>query len=87
MVKKLSYAPKSIEFQKTVEADSTIKKDIAPDMSEVIDVQPELIELEEEQQETPAQQSTAKETKKPSVKDIDFDTIDIAEEDLPFGKQ
>ena len=56
-------------------------------MSEVIDVQPELIELQEEQQEAPVEQSTTKETKKPSAKDIDFETLDIAEEDLPFGKQ
>ena len=34
----LKYAPKSIEFQKSVEADSTIKHEIAPDMSEIIDV-------------------------------------------------
>lgn len=34
----LKYAPKSIEFQKSVEADSTIKNEIARDMSDIIDV-------------------------------------------------
>lgn len=34
----LKYAPKSIELQKTIEADSTIKNEIAADMSEIIDV-------------------------------------------------
>lgn len=34
----LKYAPKSIELQKTVEADSTIKTEISDDMSNVIDV-------------------------------------------------
>lgn len=34
----LKYAPKSIELQKSVEADSTIKNEIASDMSEIIDV-------------------------------------------------
>lgn len=34
----LKYAPKSIELQKTVEADSTIKTEISEDMSQVIDV-------------------------------------------------
>ena len=34
----LKYAPKSIELQKTVEADETIKEDIAEDMSFVVDV-------------------------------------------------
>lgn len=34
----LKYAPKSIELHKSVEADSTIKTEIAKDMSEVIDV-------------------------------------------------
>lgn len=34
----LKYAPKSIELQKTVEADSTIKTEINEDMSNVIDV-------------------------------------------------
>ncbi|WP_083256107.1 recombinase RecT [Domibacillus iocasae] len=81
----LKYAPKSIEFQKTVEADSTIKKEIASDMSEVIDVQHELIDLPEKT--PPAEPEPKKETKKPSAKDIDFETIDIAEDDLPFGKQ
>lgn len=48
----LKYAPKSIELQKTVEADSTIKNEINEDMSNVIDVtdytvlddQPEVVE-------------------------------------------
>lgn len=34
----LKYAPKSIELQKTIEADSTIKNEIAADMSEIIDI-------------------------------------------------
>ncbi|MFD1206675.1 recombinase RecT [Sporosarcina contaminans] len=34
----LKYAPKSIELQKSVEADSTIKNEISEDMSDVIDV-------------------------------------------------
>lgn len=34
----LKYAPKSIELQKTVEADETIKTEIHEDMSQVIDV-------------------------------------------------
>lgn len=34
----LKYAPKSIELQKTVEADETIKQELSSDMSEVIDV-------------------------------------------------
>lgn len=48
----LKYAPKSIELQKTVEADYTIKNEINEDMSNVIDVtdytvledQPEVVE-------------------------------------------
>jgi recombination protein RecT len=34
----LKYAPKSIELQKTIEADSTIKNELAADMSDIIDV-------------------------------------------------
>jgi len=34
----LKYAPKSIELQKTIDADSTIKNDFAADMSDIIDV-------------------------------------------------
>lgn len=34
----LKYAPKSIEMQKAVEADLTIKKELSDDMSQVIDV-------------------------------------------------
>lgn len=52
----LKYAPKSIELQKVVEADSTIKTEINEDMSNVIDVtdytvlddQPEVTETSEE---------------------------------------
>ncbi|WP_082860632.1 recombinase RecT [Domibacillus aminovorans] len=76
----LKYAPKSIEFQKTVEADSTIKQEIAPDMSEVIDVHHELIE----EPDTPVEEETVQETKKPSAKDTDLDAIQISDDDLPF---
>ncbi|MGG3450230.1 recombinase RecT [Domibacillus aminovorans] len=76
----LKYAPKSIEFQKTVEADSTIKQEIAPDMSEVIDVQHELIE----EPDTSVEQEPVQETKKPSAKDTDLDAIQISDDDLPF---
>lgn len=34
----LKYAPKTIEIQKTVEADETIKQELSSDMSEVIDI-------------------------------------------------
>lgn len=34
----LKYAPKSIELQKTIDADSTIKNELAADMSDIIDV-------------------------------------------------
>lgn len=34
----LKYAPKSIELQKSVEADSTIKTELSQDMSDVIDI-------------------------------------------------
>lgn len=43
----LKYAPKSIEFQKAYESDSTIKKEIAPDMSEIIDITSEVSEVTE----------------------------------------
>ncbi len=76
----LKYAPKSIEFQKTVEADSSIKQEIAPDMSEVIDVQHELIE----EPDTSVEQEPVQETKKPSAKDTDLDAIQISDDDLPF---
>lgn len=46
----LKYAPKSIELQKVVEADETIKTEISEDMSDVIDVT-EYSVVEEEQQE------------------------------------
>ncbi|GGA31334.1 recombinase RecT [Psychrobacillus lasiicapitis] len=46
----LKYAPKSIELQKTIEADSTIKNEISADMSEIIDVTDySVIEEQEEQ--------------------------------------
>lgn len=51
----LKYAPKSIELQKSVEADSTIKNEISEDMSDVIDITdysvedtPDVIEAQEE---------------------------------------
>jgi len=56
----LKYAPKSIELQKTVAADETIKTDVSEDMSDVIDVtdytvtnadEPEMNEAEEENKE------------------------------------
>lgn len=47
----LKYAPKSIELQKVVEADETIKTEVSEDMSDVIDVTDYSIVEEEEQQE------------------------------------
>lgn len=47
----LKYAPKSIELQKVVEADGTIKNEVSEDMSDVIDVTDYSIVEEEEQQE------------------------------------
>lgn len=76
----LKYAPKSIEFQKTVEADSSIKQEIGPDMSEVIDVQHEIIE----ETDTQVESEPVQETKKPSAKDMDLDAIQISDDDLPF---
>lgn len=49
----LKYAPKSIELQKTVEADSTIKTEINEDMSQVIDVTD--FSVVDEQQNEPQQ--------------------------------
>lgn len=46
----LKYAPKSIELQKTIEADSTIKNEIAADMSDIIDVT-DYIVVEEQAEE------------------------------------
>lgn len=55
----LKYAPKSIELQKTVEADSTIKTEINEDMSQVIDVTD--FSVVDEQQNEPQQETKAPE--------------------------
>jgi len=51
----LKYAPKSIELQKSVEADSTIKTELSEDMSDVIDVT-DYSTLEDNQENNDAQQ-------------------------------
>ncbi len=55
----LKYAPKSIELQKTVEADSTIKTELNEDMSQVIDVTE--FSFVDEQQNEPQQETKAPE--------------------------
>lgn len=55
----LKYAPKSIELQKTVEADSTIKTEINEDMSQVIDVTD--FSVVDEPQNEPQQETKAPE--------------------------
>ena len=47
----MKYAPKSIELQKVVEADETIKTEVAEDMSNVIDVTDYSVVEDEAQQE------------------------------------
>ncbi|MGE7912508.1 recombinase RecT [Lysinibacillus xylanilyticus] len=47
----LKYAPKSIELQKVVEADETIKTEVSEDMSDVIDVTDYSVVEEESVQE------------------------------------
>ncbi|MFJ7700031.1 recombination protein RecT [Lysinibacillus fusiformis] len=47
----LKYAPKSIELQKVVEADETIKTEVSEDMSDVIDVTDYSVIEEEQTQE------------------------------------
>ncbi|GAB0167488.1 recombinase RecT [Lysinibacillus sp. CTST325] len=47
----LKYAPKSIELQKVVEADETIKTEVSEDMSDVIDVTDYSVVEEENQQD------------------------------------
>ncbi|PSL42159.1 recombination protein RecT [Planomicrobium soli] len=61
----LKYAPKSIELQKTVEADSTIKTELNEDMSNVIDVTDyTVLDDQLEQVEEPAAETK---DKKPSI--------------------
>lgn len=55
----LKYAPKSIELQKTVEADSTVKTEISEDMSQVIDVTD--FSVVDEPQNEPQQETKAPE--------------------------
>lgn len=62
----LKYAPKSIELQKTVEADSTIKTEINEDMSNVIDVTDYTV-LEDDQPEVQEESKDSAKDKKPSV--------------------
>ncbi|MED2940684.1 recombinase RecT [Cytobacillus horneckiae] len=47
----LKYAPKSIELQKSVEADSTIKNEISEDMSDIIDITDYSVEEENQNKE------------------------------------
>ncbi|MBN6887766.1 recombination protein RecT [Cytobacillus horneckiae] len=47
----LKYAPKSIELQKSVEADSTIKNEFSNDMSEIIDITDYSVEEENQNKE------------------------------------
>ncbi|WP_203334335.1 recombinase RecT [Planococcus beigongshangi] len=61
----LKYAPKSIELQKTVEADSTIKNEISRDMSEIIDVTDYTVL--DDQVEVVEETADAAKDKKPSV--------------------
>lgn len=62
----LKYAPKSIELQKTVEADSTIKNEISRDMSEIIDVTDYTV-LEDDQPDVQEESKNSAKDKKPSV--------------------
>lgn len=54
----LKYAPKSIELQKSVEADSTIKTELSQDMSDVIDVTDYTVMEEDHMSETDSQDET-----------------------------
>lgn len=62
----LKYAPKSIELQKTVEADSTVKTEINEDMSNVIDVTDYTV-LEDDQPDVQEESKDSAKDKKPSV--------------------
>lgn len=57
----LKYAPKSIEMQKAVEADSTIKKELNEDMSQVIDVTDWSEVADQQQIEEPKQEAQQQE--------------------------
>lgn len=64
----LKYAPKSIELQKTVEADSTIKNEISDDMSNVIDVTDyTVLDDQPEVQESEVQSEEKSKSGKPSI--------------------
>ncbi|MFC4712265.1 recombinase RecT [Planococcus dechangensis] len=65
----LKYAPKSIELQKTVEADSTIKTELSQDMSDVIDVTDYTVMDDQPETAEPEVAETKKEEKpkKPSA--------------------
>ena len=47
--KVLKYAPLSVEMARNVAADETVKNEIAEDMSEVLDITPEYIDVEQEE--------------------------------------
>ena len=64
----LKYAPKSIELQKTVEADSTIKNEISQDMSDIIDVTDYTV-LEDDQPEVQEETKESVKEKKQSIHD------------------
>ncbi|ANU28427.1 recombinase RecT [Planococcus versutus] len=64
----LKYAPKSIELQKTVEADSTIKNEISRDMSDVIDVTDYTI-IEDDQPDVQEETKEPVKEKKQSIHD------------------
>ncbi len=62
----LKFAPKSIELQKAVSADSTIKTELAEDMSMVIDVTDydDVPQIESAPKETERKTATKRQTKK-----------------------
>lgn len=64
----LKYAPKSIELQKTVEADSTIKNELSRDMSDVIDVTDYTV-IEDDQPEVQEETKEPVKEKKQSIHD------------------
>ena len=64
----LKYAPKSIELQKTVEADSTIKNEISRDMSDVINVTDYTV-IEDDQPDVQEETKEPVKEKKQSIHD------------------
>lgn len=67
----LKYAPKTIEFAKAISADETIKREVADDMTEIIDVTDYTVQHQVEEEVEPATES--KKSKKEAKQDeLDF---------------